>query len=197
MSEPRVIPLHRPEAAAEPSDAELIARVARKDAAAFARLYERHHALVFRHLGRLVRSSSEVDDLVQSTFLELWRHAASYRAESSARAFLLGVAYNLHRRSNRGWFRRLRLIEAVKRQPAEHSTDPTPELERRALVRRLDQAMARLSPALREVFVLCDVEGVEQGEAAIILDLPPSTLRRRLAEARKRLRTFLEAMDHG
>lgn len=196
MNEPRVIPLHRPEAAAETSDAELIARVARRDAEAFAKLYERHHAMVFRHLGRLARSTSEVDDLVQSTFLELWRHAAGYRAESSARAFLLGIAYNLHRRSNRGWFRRLRLLEAVKREPVEHSTDPTPELERRALVRRLDQAMARLSPALHEVFVLCDVEGVEQGEAAIILDLPPSTLRRRLAEARRKLRTFLEAIDH-
>jgi RNA polymerase sigma-70 factor (ECF subfamily) len=69
--------------------------------------------------------------------------------------------------------------------------DPEQDMARKELALALTRAMDSLSAAHREVFVLCEVEGMAKVEVAMVLEIPESTVRTRLFHARLKLRAVL------
>lgn len=93
----KVIPLRRPEerrlATSELTDEALLAACGVGDNAALGALFDRHHEAVHRLLARLLRSEpGAVDDLVQTTFMEVWRSANKYNGTGAVRSWLFGIA---------------------------------------------------------------------------------------------------------
>jgi RNA polymerase sigma-70 factor (ECF subfamily) len=188
-----VIPLRRPDAMPDMrTDDALLAACVARDATALATLFERHHEPVRRFLARLAAGDSE--DLVQTTFLEAWRGAATFRGQASARAWLLGIAANVARHHVRGEVRRRAALTAFGAGAggASSTSRPDEQAARNQLLDRLSDALARLSHDLRVVFLLCDVEGVPGVDAAAVLGVREGTLWRRLHDARRKLRDALE-----
>jgi RNA polymerase sigma-70 factor (ECF subfamily) len=192
----QIVPLRRPaerrEAQPELSDEALLAACGVGDAAALGALFDRHHEAVYRLLSRILRSEpAEIDDLVQTTFLEAWRSAARYSGKGAVRSYLYGIAANTARHHVRGARRRRdALVDAPP--PAPPSAAPDDLAMRAQQVSRLAEALEELPHDLRTVYVLCDLEDVPGVEAARILGLRPGTLWRRLHDARRALR---EAID--
>lgn len=177
----------------ELSDEALVAACATGDTAALAALFDRHHAVVFRFVSRIASAcASDVEDLAQSTFLEMWRSSGRFRQTGSARSWILGIAANLVKHYVRGEIRRRTAMADLAGQPAGGRGRRPDELAaENELMQRLAAALDALPHDLRVAFVLCDVEEVPGVEAARALGVRQGTMWRRLHDARKRLREMM------
>lgn len=192
-----VLPFRRHSGAPEPGfeemgDDGLLAACSVGEVGAFATLFDRFHPAVHRFLFRLTGGGPDLDDLVQTTFLEVWRSARTFRGDSAARSWVLGIAANLARRRVRSDTRRRLALAALEAGGGPTPLRPDDHAESRQRIARLEEALSELSPPLRTAFVLCDLEHVSGVEAARVLGVRPGTLWRRLHDARKALRRALE-----
>jgi len=192
----QVVPLRRLDerrvAISEISDEALLAACGVGDSAALGALFDRHHLAVHRLISRLLRSEAhEIDDLVQTTFMEAWRSAKRYHGGGAVKSWLYGIAANLVRHYVRGAKRRRDAYARVP-EPIESPTGPQDAAVRAQQLDRLASALETLPHDLRTAYVLCDLEDVPGIEAARILDVRPGTLWRRLHDARRALRASIE-----
>lgn len=175
------------------ADHDLVAAVASGDLQALGTLFERYEPGVRRYLGRLGIGSSDADDLVQATFLEVVRAAGRFDPTYAARSWLFGIATVMVRRHRRSVGRAATRIGLVRREPAP-APPPTPVeiLASDEAMRLFTSAFERLSAKKREVFVLVTMEGLSGDEAARALGIPVKTVWTRLHHARLHLRAALE-----
>lgn len=142
------------------------------------------HPDVHRLCSRMV-SPSAAADLTQDTFVRAWRSLRSFRGDSSARVWVLGVARHViadHLRRNA---RRQRIRPTVSTDPDtlhrySASGDVTEVHAARSLLDELDDDR-------REAFVLTQLLGLSYEEAAEACDVPVGTIRSRVARAREQL----------
>ncbi|MBK7876272.1 MAG: RNA polymerase sigma factor [Planctomycetes bacterium] len=170
-------------------DAELLARAARGDRAAFGEFVVRHEPALLRFARATAHDETEADDVFQRTFLAAWRGAKNARATPSARPWLFAIARRESARLGRRAADRAareRSIDELGEDAGFGDVEHTPERmahlrEERVLV---DKALNALSPEHREVLVLRDVEGLSGDEAAELLGLTLIALKARLHRAR-------------
>jgi RNA polymerase sigma factor (sigma-70 family) len=158
----------------------------RRDEAAFAALVARHGPLALGVCARLLRHHEDAEDAFQATFLVLARKAADLRAGALLGNWLYGVASRLARHARRARGRR----EARERQCPPRPGPDAGALEPEALG-ALDEELARLPEPLRAPLLLCYLGGRTHRQAAAQLGWSVATLRRRLEQARERLRLRL------
>lgn len=195
MTGGKVIPLRRVQGATEEmSDRALVSALAEGDQAALGALYDRYHRDVFRFIARMARGA-DVEDLVQTTFLEAHRSAPRFRGDSLVKTWLFGIAANLVRTYFRGEGRRHTATSALAVMPAAESASAADSLTQEQRRRWVAAAVEVLSPALKEAYVLCVLEEVPGKEAAQILGIREASLWRRLSDARDAIRTSIEEMQ--
>jgi len=181
-------PPHDP--APEQAEARLIARVAAREAGAFALLYRAYHPRLTRFLERMTRRSGLVEELVDDTMLTLWQSADRYNGLSKVSTWVFGIAYRKALNALR------RLDEPLEDAPGDEPLTPReagPEAQcgRQELLRQLEQALAELSPAQRAVVDLTYFHGIGYREIAAIVGCPVDTVKTRMFHARRRLRARL------
>jgi RNA polymerase sigma-70 factor (ECF subfamily) len=171
------------------SDEALARACAGGDAAAIAALFDRYQRKVAGYIARLVGGGPDVEDLVQATFVEVARGAATYQASrGGVTTWLFSVATNLVRHHRRSTSRRLRLVAAVARAGVGAGSDPSRSADARILLGRAEAALAALAHELREAFVLCEIEGLSAGEAALVAGASEAVVWKRVSKARQALR---------
>lgn len=192
----KILPFRRPASPPQAlpkslSDEALLSACSTGDTAALGELYERFHAVVYRVLSRLVGATcSELDDLVQATFIEVMRAAGGYQRRASVRTYVLGIASNVARHHHRSQHRRMRLSDSLPTD-GEPACCPEQQAVQREFLARLKGALEDLPHDLRVAFVMCDLEEIPGVEVARTLGVPDGTLWRRLHEARRSLRRAL------
>ncbi len=191
----KVIPLRRVQGAAEEmSDRALVSALAEGDQAALGALYDRYHLDVYRFIARMARGA-DVEDLVQTTFLEAHRSAPRFRGESAVKTWLFGIAANLVRTYFRGEGRRRTAASALAVMPATEAMTAADALTQEKRRRWVTAAVETLSPALKEAYVLCVLEELPGKEAAQILGIREASLWRRLSDARDAIRATIEELQ--
>jgi RNA polymerase sigma factor (sigma-70 family) len=174
------IPLDAPDPR---GDAELLARfLDHQDQAAFEALLVRHTPAVRAACWGWLRSTADVDDAAQATFLVLVQRAGSIREQSALGRWLYRVAINVARRLRR---QRRTAFPLPEDLPA---LEPSEDRELRDL---LDEEVARLPEKYRLPVQLCYSGGLSTAEAAQWLGWPKGTVLTRLAWARERLKKSL------
>jgi RNA polymerase sigma factor (sigma-70 family) len=189
--------LRRLTAAAEQGgqpDRQLLERfAAAHDEAAFEALVRRHGPMVLGVCRRLLGDVHDAEDAFQAAFLVLAQKAGAVGKRGSVGGFLYRVAYNLAlkaKASAAAWRR--------ERSTGDRSfVDPLTELTGRELLAALDEEMGRLPERYRTPLVLCYLEGRTRDQAARQLGWSLGTLKRRLEQARTRLRGRLERRGVG
>jgi RNA polymerase sigma-70 factor, ECF subfamily len=174
----------------DPTDVELLARVAQRDQEAFEVLYRRYVRPVFGLALRRLGDRHRAEDAVQETFAAVWRSAASYRVERGAAApWLFAVARNA---VVGRWRAR---AEPPSEAPDLSSAEPGPaeSAETAFVAWRVHRALEDLPDTEREVIELAYWGDMSQREVADQLDIPLGTVKTRTRNALARLATILEA----
>ena len=173
-----------PEAAAcldSPSDADLMRRAARGDVEAFAEIYDRHASLLLALASRMLRSSSEAQDLVHDVLIEAWQAARDYDAtQASMRTWLL-VRLRSRALDRLGRSARYEAIRvALQPNARSHSQHSAGLSERRIAVR---EALAELDADVRDALHFTYFEGMTSAEIAERTGVPVGTVKSRLRAA--------------
>lgn len=142
-----------------------------------------HLADLRRFAQRLTGDADEAADLVQETYWRALRSWHTYRPESPCARWLFAICLNLFRRQ---WQRGRRIVRLVDDGDSIETPVPAPDV-----APAIEDAASRLSPILRSVFVLVDVQGASYTEAADALRVPVGTVRSRLHRARACMRPTL------
>ncbi|GAB2762387.1 sigma-70 family RNA polymerase sigma factor [Nocardioides salsibiostraticola] len=166
-------------------------RLAARDETALADIYATYGPSVLAFLRRHV-GSNEAEDVLQRTFLDVWRHADRYDPEKRFSAWLYTIA---HRRAiDTLRSRRYKVVdlEAVRDLVGEDGRDTAERFADAADVRA---TLLRLSEVDQEVLRLAYYEGLTQVQIAKRLDLPLGTVKSRVLRAMRRMATLMREAD--
>ena len=189
-----------PVPAITPSDEELVARARGRDFAAFEQLLDRYEDKIFRLAYRFVRNETEAKEVLQDTFLTVWRKLDTFKGDAQFGSWLYRVATNAA----------LMRLRAQRRHPEVSTEDlpigyldnygapipagenwskrPDDELQSSELRAHIQKAVDALPDIYRTVFVIRDVEGLSTEETAEVLGISVPTVKTRLHRARIALR---------
>ena len=191
---------------ADTSDETLAVRAAAGDDQAFEALVIRYQTRVYRLACRLT-SDTDAPDVLQDTFLQVYRHLADFRGDAQFATWLYRIATNAA----------LMLRRARARRPAEPLDAYLPAfddcgilaetpaalqvavhaeelLDRRVLAEKAREAIARLPDLYRDAFVLRDLEELPTADVAQVLGVEPAAVRQRVHRARLLLRGYLHEL---
>jgi RNA polymerase sigma factor (sigma-70 family) len=190
--------MERPHSVQRPielADRELLTKIAQGDLPCLGLLFDRYAVDVGRFIARVGIGGSDVDDLVQATFLLVMKAAHGFRG-GGVRAWLFGLAANLARRHRRSLTRMATRVTAwVRERGSEMPETPGEAIDTRERALRAQAALARLSEKKREAFVMVVMEGIAAEDAAVALRIPVGTVWTRLHHARRELSAHLEKED--
>ena len=184
------------------TDVDLLRRIAARDGDALADLYDRHSRLAYGLVLRILRSSSDAEDVLQETFVRVWCRTETYDARlGSPAAWLTRIARN--RAIDRLRARRARGDISVEQgsggdreavRPREPATRETPEvvLQGNATANALRAAMAALPMAQRELIEAAFFEGYTHHELSTRFGLPLGTVKTRIRTGLTVMRRRLE-----
>jgi RNA polymerase sigma-70 factor (ECF subfamily) len=180
------------------------------DQQAWQQLVVTQHRRIYAICYRFTGSSSDAEDLTQEVFLKLYRNLPSFDTQKgSFQTWITTLARNLlvdH-------FRRTRLERATDSLDASISNDddsngqtmgdrladPRPSQEAHAsgleLKAKIQQALAQLSPELREAVVFRDLEDMDYKEIAQVLRIPEGTVKSRISRGRGELARLLQRIE--
>ncbi len=176
--------------ASERHDAELILDIATEDSGALKELYDRHAPWLFARLMRRCNDREVVLDVVQDTFVAVWKDARKWRGEGEVAGWLWGIAF-------RRMVSRLRSRKDALLMPDWDAAalGVAPAVEDQVLLGveygDLAGALRALSPDFRAVVQAVVLDGLTTKEAGRLLGVRENTVKTRLHRAKAQLRTSL------
>jgi RNA polymerase sigma-70 factor (ECF subfamily) len=169
------------------NDRRLVTAILSGEPDRFAELVERHAPAVRRIVARDVRDAGLRDELVQTTFLLAFRGLRRLETPDRLEAWLARIARNA-------------VADELARRSTRNGREvPIDEVDVAARGREgggwIWEEVARLAKDAQVVLTLRYRDGLSYGEVADRLDIPESTVRGRIYEARRALRRRLEAQE--
>jgi RNA polymerase sigma-70 factor (ECF subfamily) len=172
----------RPEA---PEATALLERARRREPAAYRELFQTHVTAIYRVVRRLTGAPAEVDDLVQTTFVEAFRSLPSFRGDALFSTWLTRIAVRVSLRARRRPPRPLSLDEVG--EPAAELPGPERITAARETLAALDILLAELRPKRRAAFALHVLEGHSMEEVAAMLNASTNAVKVRVHDARRHI----------
>lgn len=170
------------------TDSALLAALSDGDRTAMEQLYSRHAPWLLLRLQRRCADPGLVDEVVQDTFVAVWRGAGRYDGRGEVAAWVWGIGVR-------------RLVDALRSKPFSALMPMVPDrgieisAEERVLLGveygDLAGALDRLSPELGSVVQATVLDGLTTSEAARLLGIPQGTVKTRMKRARAQLREEL------
>jgi len=164
---------------------ELIARARQGDQAAYTILVERHRTAVYRLACRTLLNPEDARDVAQEAFIQAYLHLHQLRDDARFGPWVRQITIN----QCRMWLRRQREIDP--HDAVLETTDAAPQVDLRLAVQ---QALACLSTESRRTIVLYYIHSYSLLEIASHLEVPVTTVKSRLRDARARLRKEMSEM---
>ncbi|MCS7208265.1 MAG: sigma-70 family RNA polymerase sigma factor [Fimbriimonadales bacterium] len=186
----------------------LVERAQAQDETAFEQIMQLYADRLYNYVLRMVGNRADAEDIVQETFLRAYQGLPSFDRRASLSTWLYRIATNLcidHQR------RRARRVQTVSYADYEddagetsewefadtHTPSPMDAVLHKELQQVVEQAVATLSPKLKTVLLLYDVEELSYEEIARVLNIPMGTVKSRLNHARSQIQKQVEAYLRG
>ena len=178
-------------------DEERVRRAQRGDAEALAWLVRSQSPRLQRLFLRVFGPRHDLEDLVQTTFLELLKALPGFRFESSFSTFLTGIAVRVGRRAMRPPRVIGRAVELERAERVEHTgSGPDERARANALLQRVHQLLSDVAEPKRVAFLLWAVEGLPPAEVAEAMQSSLSATRSRIFYAQKELLSAAQKDPH-
>lgn len=176
------------------TDAALIARLRSCDQVAYAEIYKRYWAVLFRHARKMLQNEEEARDVIQDVFAALWTKAPELVIKTSLPAYLYSAVRNKilnlidHNRVKTDY---LESLDKFMDQGARVTDQMVRERELAAII---EQEVAMLPARMREVFELSRKDGLSYKEIAAKLDIADNTVKKQVHKAISILRLKLSSL---
>lgn len=177
------------------NERELIARLQKRDEAAFEELIRQYEKKVYSLCFRMCGNSEDAEEAAQDAFLALWRGIDRFRQESSLSTWIYRLATNacidtLRRRKKQSGSVSLDdeelFVDAVDTSPQPQET-----VEHRETQKLLQEGLSALPEEYRKVLILREIEGLSYTEIAESASIELGTVKSRISRGRSLLRNFL------
>jgi len=178
------------------TDEALLAKVARRDQAAFEKLFLKYQKRLFRYLLGAVRAEATVEELVCETMTDVWRNAGTFQGRSQVSTWIFGIASNKAKTALRRPQRQEADPEDVLRLE-DPNPGPADEIARQELAGQVRAALEHLTPEHRQVVELTFMHGFSYQEISEITGCPVNTVKTRMFHAKRRLREALGGIFSG
>jgi RNA polymerase sigma-70 factor (ECF subfamily) len=184
----------------QPSDEELVQRVAVQDVQAFSLLYDRYAQPVYALAAHLL-GVSDAEEIVQEVFLQLWRNALQFDASrGSFKSWFMTIARHraldeLKRRSREQRNRAALQVEEVLAQAPDPAEDVVNDVWQREHQHHLLRVLRELPAEQRRAIVLAYFGGYSQSAIAQQLNWPLGTVKKRIRLGLQKLRAALVRRD--
>ena len=189
------------------SDAELLARYAAGDEAAFHEVVTRYKNSLYAFLRQFLNRRDLIEDVFQETFLQLFTSRDSFDASRPLRPWLFTIAANKAKDALRKWQRTAAVPIGTLADSEElsfgdvlnaitsDSRIPSDNLERTETALRVEQVIANMPENLREILILAYFNKFSYKQMAEILSIPIGTVKSRLHTAVGRFAKDWKASD--
>lgn len=160
------------------------AEVKKPEIPSFREIYDNYFGFVWRNAANRGVPRSALDDVTQEVFIVINRKLPEFEGRSSLTVWIAGivrrvVADYLKKRGNRSaGDEPLEAEPATEPESAEH-------LERKAALELLDSLLAKMTDEQRDVFVMCEIEGMSGAEIAAVTGINENTVWTRVRAARR------------
>lgn len=177
------------------NERELIARLQKRDEAAFEELIRQYEKKVYTLCFRMCGNSEDAEEAAQDAFLALWRGIDRFRQESSLSTWIYRLATNacidtLRRRKKQSGSVSLDdeelFVDAVDTSPQPQET-----VEHREAQKLLQEGLSAFPEEYRKVLILREIEGLSYTEIAESASIELGTVKSRISRGRSLLRNFL------
>ena len=167
----------------------LLGKIAAGDKLAFEALYRVYFPRLSRFIGRMARSATLIEEVVNDTMLVVWQKAASFDGSCKPSTWIFAIAY---RKTLKG----LKASdEPVDSDAALYEDDsanqPEQTVNRQQLQQTVADALDQLPAAQRAVMVLTYYHDMAYSDIAEIVECPLNTVKTRMFHARHRLKDLL------
>ena len=191
----------------EPDWSEVVRRCLSGESPAWTELVRAHHRRVYALCYRFTGSGTDAEDLTQEVFLKIYANLTSFDvARGSLQVWITTLTRNLlvdHFRRTRnlritgsldeGWDESGEMRPSIPMDRLE-ANGPTQhdQATRRELAKMVQNALAQVSPELREAVILRDLQDMDYKEIAQVLGIPEGTVKSRISRGRAELARLLE-----
>ncbi len=182
-----------------PTDEELIERFQQGDINAFEEIVRRYKDQLLNFIYRFVGNQEQAEDILQETFLRVYRNRHAYRRVAKFSTWIYTIAGNLARTELRKRKRRrllsisdLGIEEDKDYEVSDENFDPEAHVDSLLHDEVIQREINKLSPKFREVIILRDIQELSYEEISKILRIPIGTVKSRVNRARIRLQARLK-----
>jgi RNA polymerase sigma-70 factor (ECF subfamily) len=163
-----------------------VARLRQGDPVALERMAREELPRVGRLLGSMLGPRTDMEDLVQTVFLEACRAMPRFRGESTVSTFVGGIAVRVAKRAMRpsAWVR----LRASAGPEPEANSDPERSAVGAAQLRRVHRALESIAPKKRIAFLLWALEGMDVPAIAELTEASVPATKSRIFHAQRELR---------
>ena len=184
------------------SDQALVEKIRAGDYQAFEFLVTRYESKVYRLAIRMLRNPQDAEDALQETFMQVFRGLAGFEGRSKFSTWLFRLATNVclmrirHRETEPSKLLPLedylpKLEEGDSPQMMDWADRPEDALLSKESREKMMEALDKLPPEYRAVFILRDIEGFSNAETGESLGISVAAVKSRLHRARLALRGML------
>lgn len=183
------------------TDAELVKRAQSGDSRAFDLLFERYKHRIHSLVGRFVDNYEDCEEVVQESFLKVYKALPRFRGESQFYTWLYRIATNTAKNFLAARSRRpaksdviIEDHDTIDQLSSLHETDnPENLLESAELEQIIKKAIQELEPELKSAVTLREYAGLSYEQIAEIMDCPVGTVRSRIFRAREAIASVMRS----
>ncbi|MBL6728419.1 MAG: RNA polymerase sigma factor RpoE [Methylophilaceae bacterium] len=184
-------------------DQKLVEKAQKGDKRAFGILVEKYHKKLTRLLARMVRDQSEIEDIVQDSFIKAYRAINNFRGDSAFYTWLYRIGINTAKNHLVSLGRRPKAMNDVEIEDVENFEDgqelrnlETPEnsMMTKEIVATVNDTIESLPDELKEAISLREMDGLSYEEIAELMQCPIGTVRSRIFRAREAIADKLKPL---
>ena len=184
-------------------DQKLVEKAQKGDKRAFGILVEKYHKKLTRLLARMVRDQSEIEDIVEDSFIKAYRAINNFRGDSAFYTWLYRIGINTAKNHLVSLGRRPKAMNDVEIEDVENFEDgqelrnlETPEnsMMTKEIATTVNDTIESLPDELKEAISLREMDGLSYEEIAELMQCPIGTVRSRIFRAREAIAEKLKPL---